>query len=201
MLSNRTASRGAPDSRGTIRVLVPGRERAAESELVVAEPADPEAIAAAPAARHVDLNLDTLPDRHAFEQEAKRHVAYARRHGHPLCVALIAFDVDAEDDSDQWLPHATAAWRDVLRTEDVIGRWSDDEFALVLPNCTTASAVQLCWRLREKTPDEFPFSAGLVALAGGETVRALVARADVCLTQAQAKGPSRTVAEGLVDLD
>ena len=195
------ASRGAPDSRGTIRVLVPGRDPGAEPKVVIAETADPAVIAAGPAARHVDLNLETLPDRHAFEQEARRHVAFARRHGHPLCLALIAFDVDVDEGAEDWLPHAMAAWRDVLRTEDVIGRWSDDEFALVLPNCTTASAVQLCWRLREKTPDEFPFSAGLVALAGGETVRTLVARADVCLTQAQAKGPSRTVAEELVDLD
>jgi len=195
------APRGAADSHGTIRVLVPGRERAPGPEQATVEAVDEEPSAPHPVAHHVELGLETLPGRHAFEQEAKRHVAFARRHGHPLCVALIAFDVDVAEDDDQWLRRATVAWRDVLRTEDVIGRWSEDEFALVLPNCTTASAVQLCWRLREKTPDEFPFSAGLVALSGDETVRALVARADVCLTQAQAKGPSRTVAEGLVDLD
>jgi diguanylate cyclase (GGDEF)-like protein len=195
------APRGDADSHGTIRVLVPGRERATGPEPATVETVDQEPSAPHPVAHHVELGLETLPGRHAFEQEAKRHVAFARRHGHPLCMALIAFDVDVAEESDQWLRHATLAWRDVLRTEDVIGRWSEDEFALVLPNCTTASAVQLCWRLREKTPDEFPFSAGLVALSGDETVRALVARADVCLTQAQAKGPSRTVAEGLVDLD
>jgi len=195
------ASRGAHDSHGTIHVLVPGRERAADLDPVIVETTAPEPSTGSPAAHHVELNLDTLPDRHAFECEAKRHVAFARRNGHPLCVALIAFDVDVEEDSDQWLRRATAAWRDVLRAEDMVGRWSDDEFALVLPNCTPASAVQLCWRLREKTPEGFPFSAGLVSLSGDETLRALVARADVCLTQAQAKGPSRTVAEGLVDLD
>ena len=89
----------------------------------------------------------------------------------------------------------------MLRTEDLIGRWSDDEFALILPNCTPASAVQLCWRLREKTPDGYPFCAGLVALSERDTVKELIARADVCLSQAQSKGPSRTVAEGLVDID
>ena len=147
------APRGAADSHGTIRVLVPGRERATGPEPATVETIDQEPSAPRPVPHHVELSLETLPGRHAFEQEAKRHVAFARRHAHPLCVALIAFDADVTEDSDQWLRHATLAWRDVLRTEDVIGRWSEDEFALVLPNCTTASAVQLCWRLREKTPD------------------------------------------------
>ena len=35
--------------------------------------------------------IDALPDRRSFEEEAVRHVAFARRNGHPLCFALIAF--------------------------------------------------------------------------------------------------------------
>ncbi len=102
---------------------------------------------------------------------------------------------------DEALREATARWREVLRAEDLIGRWGHDEFAILLPNCQTASAVQLCWRLREETPKGRSFSAGLVSYKGTEGLDDLVARADDCLEQAIAKGRDRTVAEGLVDLD
>ena len=82
-----------------------------------------------------------------------------------------------------------------------MGRWGDDEFAIVLVNCSTVSAVQLCWRLREETPEGHSFSAGLVSFEGTETIDDLVERADDCLDQAKTKGQDRTVAEGLVDLD
>lgn len=151
------------------------------------------------------FTLELLPDRRSFEEEAVRHVAFARRNGHPLCFALIAFeelgssaDAAAHDES---LRLATARWREVLRAEDLLGRWGHDEFAIVLPNCQTVSAVQLCWRLREETPKGRSFSAGLVSYQGTEAFDELVARADDCLEQAIAKGRDRTVAEGLVDLD
>jgi PleD family two-component response regulator len=82
-----------------------------------------------------------------------------------------------------------------------MGRWSEDEFAIVLVNCTTVSAVQLCWRLREETPAGHSFSAGLVSFEETEVIEDLVERADDCLAQARAKGRDRTVAEGLVDVD
>jgi diguanylate cyclase len=155
-----------------------------------------------------DHGLEALPSRRAFEEEAARHIAFARRHKHPLCFALVAFDhgsdandADGETVDDEFLHDATARWRHVLRGEDLMGRWAEDEFAILLPNCTTVSAVQLCWRLREKTPEGHSFSAGLVTYQGTETVQGLVGRAADCLTQAKAKGRDRTVAEGLVDLD
>jgi diguanylate cyclase (GGDEF)-like protein len=155
--------------------------------------------------RHPEYSLAVLPDRPAFEEDAIRHVAFARRHGHPLCFALIAFDEPADStaqpDGEQALTDATLRWRDVLRTEDLVGRWGANDFAILLPNCDTASAVQLCWRLREQTPDGLSFSAGLVSYEGTETLDELVERAENCLDQAIAKGRDRTVAEGLVDLD
>jgi diguanylate cyclase (GGDEF)-like protein len=156
----------------------------------------------------IGYSLDSLPDRPAFLTEAARHVAHARRSKHPLCFALVAFDhgtdgdgADAHIAEEAFLTEATARWRDVLRAEDLMGRWGEDEFGIVLVNCTTVSAVQLCWRLREATPDGHSFSAGLVSHGGNETIDDLVERADDCLEQAKAKGKDRTVAEGLVDLD
>ncbi len=107
----------------------------------------------------------------------------------PAGITSIGYSLDALPD------------RATFRAEDLMGRWGEDEFAVVLVNCTTVSAVQLCWRLREETPEGHSFSAGLASYQGTETVDDLVDRADDCLAQARAKGRDRTVAEGLVDLD
>ena len=151
--------------------------------------------------------LTGLPDRRAFEEEAGRQLAFARRQGHTLCFGLLDFDhVNRTDElhgrvsGDRLSEETAARWRGVLRTEDLLGRWRDEQLAILLPNCTTKDAVQFCWRLREEAPGE-AFSAGLVAYHGTETLQELVARADACLGRAKAKGRDRTVAEGLVELD
>jgi diguanylate cyclase (GGDEF)-like protein len=183
-------------------------EPLSDADFAIFESEDGEALALPRAYATGEYSLDALPDRRAFEEEATRHVAFARRNGHPLCFALVAFDGLTEPKTsagpsgeDSLLQTATARWREVLRAEDLLGRWSFREFGIVLPNCNTDSAVQLCWRLREETPAGNSFSAGLVSYQGTETFDDLVARAGGCLDQAIAKGRDRTVAEGLVDLD
>ncbi|MFI5285422.1 MAG: GGDEF domain-containing protein [Candidatus Dormibacteria bacterium] len=184
------------------------REELSEADLAVFGVEDREDMAVQPGIISYGYDLDVLPDRDAFLDEAARHVAHARRSKHPLCFALVAFDHATDDDGangraaeEEFLREATARWREVLRAEDLMGRWDEDEFAIVLVNCTTVSAVQLCWRLREETPAGHSFSAGLVSFEGTEMIEDLVDRADECLAQARAKGRDRTVAEGLVDLD
>jgi diguanylate cyclase (GGDEF)-like protein len=179
-----------------------------EADLAVFGVEDQEDIAIQAGVESIGYSLDALPDRQAFLTEAARHIAHARRSKHPLCFAIVAFDHGTDGvgaaghiAEEAFLTEATARWRDVLRAEDLMGRWDEDEFAIVLVNCTTVSAVQLCWRLREATPEGHSFSAGLVSYQGTETVDDLVERADDCLAQARAKGRDRTVAEGLVDLD
>jgi diguanylate cyclase len=179
-----------------------------EADLAVFGVEDREDIALQSGVESIGYSLHALPDRQAFLTEAARHIAHARRSKHPLCFAIVAFDHGTDGvgaaghlAEEAFLTEATARWRDVLRAEDLMGRWDEDEFAIVLVNCTTVSAVQLCWRLREETPEGHSFSAGLVSYQGTETVDDLVERADDCLAQARAKGPDRTVAEGLVDLD
>ncbi len=188
-----------------MRIAGQRAESLSDEELAIFENEEGAIITPSISAHAEPFTLESLPDRRSFEEEAARHVAFARRNGHPLCFALVAFDeLDKNTDSaahDDALREATARWREVLRAEDLIGRWGHDEFAILLPNCQTASAVQLCWRLREETPKGRSFSAGLVSYRGTESLDDLVARADDCLEQAIAKGRDRTVAEGLVDLD
>jgi diguanylate cyclase len=179
-----------------------------EADLAVFGVEDREDMAMQSGVVAIGYNLASLPDRPTFLIEASRHIAHARRSKHPLCFAIVAFDHGTDGvgavghiAEEAFLTEATARWRDVLRAEDLMGRWDEDEFAIVLVNCTTVSAVQLCWRLREETPEGHSFSAGLVSYQGTETVDDLVERADDCLAQARAKGRDRTVAEGLVDID
>jgi diguanylate cyclase (GGDEF)-like protein len=191
-----------------MRVVNDLRDELSEADLAVFGVEDREDMVPQPGAGSRVFELESLPDRDSFLDEAARHVAHARRSKHPLCFALVAFDHGTDDTGargraaeDEFLREATARWRDVLRAEDLIGRWGEDEFAIVLVNCSTVSAVQLCWRLREETPDGHSFSAGLVSFEGTEVIGDLVDRAGDCLDQAKAKGRDRTVAEGLVDLD
>ena len=200
---------GRPHPRRTMmRSAAENDEPLSDADLAVFESEEGDTLALPGVDGTGGYNLDSLPDRRAFEEEASRHVAFARRNGHPLCFALIAFDGltkpkkgAARAAEAALLRAATVRWREVLRAEDLIGRWAFGEFGIVLPNCNTDSAVQLCWRLREETPAGHSFSAGLVSYEGTETFDDLVERAGDCLEQAIAKGHGRMVAEGLVDLD
>jgi diguanylate cyclase (GGDEF)-like protein len=191
-----------------MRVVNALKDDLSEADLAVFGVEDREEMAMLAGVESSEGSLAALPDRQAFLAEATRHVAHARRSKHPLCFALVAFEhgttgegAEGQAAEEKFLRAATARWRDVLRTEDLMGRWGEDEFAIILVNCSTVSAVQLCWRLRESTPEGHSFSAGLVSYQGTETIDDLVERAGVCLEQATAKGRDRTVAEGLVDLD
>ena len=192
----------------TMRSAAQRDDHLSDADLAVFESEDRAALELPAANGAGEYRIDALPDRRAFEDEAIRHVAFARRNGHPLCFALIAFQGLTEPKAgaghtaeDASLQTATARWREVLRAEDLLGRWGFGEFAILLPNCNTDSAVQLCWRLREETPAGHSFSAGLASYQGSETFDDLLERAGDCLDQAIAKGRDRTVAEGLVDLD
>jgi diguanylate cyclase (GGDEF)-like protein len=191
-----------------MRVVNALKNDLSEADLAVFGAEDREEMAMLAGGVSSESSIAALPDRQQFLAEATRHVAHARRSKHPLCLALVAFvhgtsaeGAEGHAAEEKFLREATARWREVLRTEDLMGRWEEDEFAIILVNCETVSAVQLCWRLREATPEGHSFSAGLVSYQGTETIDDLVERASDCLEQAKAKGRDRTVAEGLVDLD
>lgn len=86
-----------------------------------------------------------------------------------------------------------------LRGLDSIGRLGGEEFAILLVDCDSHSASQLCDRLRARlaAPIELndrgeaisvTFSAGLVALDGGSTRSAMLEAADQALYEAKHSG-------------
>jgi diguanylate cyclase (GGDEF)-like protein len=103
---------------------------------------------------HTDL-LTGLLNRRALSGHLARATAHARRSGEPLSVLMVDLDrfKDTNDRygheaGDQVLCALAECMRDVVRAEDVYGRWGGDEFLMLLPSTDEASAQTVAARLR-----------------------------------------------------
>jgi diguanylate cyclase (GGDEF)-like protein len=139
--------------------------------------------------------LTGLPNRRAWDTHlaetltADQHVTiamldldhfkdYNDTHGHPA--------------GDRLLRETAAAWREELRAGDFVARFGGDEFALLLPNCNAANALEVVERLRLRIPGEETCSAGIAGYEPRMSSEALMARADTALYEAKTAGRDRT---------
>jgi diguanylate cyclase (GGDEF)-like protein/PAS domain S-box-containing protein len=147
---------------------------------------------------HTD-ELTGLPNRRAWEEELRREVARAARHGHPLCVVMLDLDrfKDYNDThghpaGDALLRDVAVAWRTAIRVTDFIARHGGEEFAALLsevrPDEAASSIVE---RLREAVPAGQTCSAGVALWDGAESPEAALARADAALYDAKRAGRNR----------
>jgi len=104
--------------------------------------------------------LTGLRNRRGLEEEARRLVSRARRHGRS--VAALVLDVDhfkAVNDEhghaagDVALRQIAARLRGALRAEDVLGRWGGEEFLALLPDTGALGAAMAAERLRRAVAD------------------------------------------------
>ena len=141
-------------------------------------------------------------------KELERSLRYA----HPL--SLLQFDVD---DFHKQINNCGAATADTLlralaerlldqiRTQDVLARYSDDTFAVLLPETPLDQAIQVAERIRVAIAED-PFelneqatfnvtaSMGVCALSkSNATVAALLRSADEALSSAKKAGKNRVV--------
>jgi diguanylate cyclase (GGDEF)-like protein len=127
-------------------------------------------------ARHLaDLDaLTGLHNRRYFHETLGREVARAQRYGRDL--ALIVFDLDdfkAINDQighlagDAVLAETAERVRDVVRSADIACRVGGDEFAVILPESSTADADQLYHRLRGAVSSRPVGQAGRLFLSAG----------------------------------
>ncbi len=144
--------------------------------------------------------LTGLANRRVWEEQVPVEIARANRGGEPLSLLVIDLDdFKAINDSqghqagDRLLKEVAAAWREVVRPTDLIARFGGDEFVVLLPGCSTATAVQLADRLRAAMPRELTCSVGVVEWSGDDQEQFLE-RADVALYEAKAEGRNRTAA-------
>jgi diguanylate cyclase (GGDEF)-like protein len=144
--------------------------------------------------------LTGLANRRAWQEHLDRELARARRHGEPLCVAIVDLDhfkrfndTHGHQAGDQLLHELAQAWRTQLRASDTLARYGGEEFALLFPASSVEAAVTVLGRVRAATPLSQTCSAGLAAFNDSESTEELVARADAALYEAKAQGRNRTV--------
>lgn len=146
--------------------------------------------------------LTGLVNRRALEPVLERELARCSRLGHPLSVAIIDLDgfkrvndTLGHHAGDRLLVDVTRAWRNALRTPDVLARSGGDEFLLLLPSTSADAAATVLGRLR-RLHDQ-AFSAGVAESGPDASVSTLLRRADAACYRAKQRGRGRTVVADL----
>ena len=139
--------------------------------------------------------LTGLPNRRAWETSLQQ----ALDEDQGIALAMLDFDhfKDFNDTyghpaGDRLLRETAAAWREELRAGDLVARFGGDEFALLLPDCNAANALEVVERLRLRIPSGQSCSAGIATHQPGTPAEALVAQADIALYEAKTAGRDRT---------
>jgi two-component system cell cycle response regulator len=152
--------------------------------------------------------LTGLSNRRAVLTQLGGMVSAARRHGHPLSIAMLDLDhfKRVNDDhghktGDAVLVAATRAVGAHLRAEDQLGRVGGEEFLVLLPDTDADAAQHVAEKLRAEVsradgPVAVTVSVG-VATWDGEAPEDLLHRADEALYAAKAAGRDRVMAATL----
>ncbi|MGH2877720.1 MAG: diguanylate cyclase domain-containing protein [Solirubrobacteraceae bacterium] len=141
--------------------------------------------------------LTGLPNRRAWDAR----LAQAVGEGQEFAVAIIDLDhfkhfndTFGHPAGDELLRDTAAAWREQLRTGDLLARLGGEEFGLLLFDCDVACASDVTERLRGFVTSDQTCSVGLALRRAEEAVDVAVARADRALYDAKAAGRDRACA-------
>ncbi len=145
--------------------------------------------------------------RRRFRELAQRELARVRRHGGT--VSIVAIDVDRFKSINDGYGHVVGdgvlqalarACHQMMREEDVLGRWGGDEFLLLLPDTDDSMAAKVAERMRiaiaqtelpvaAAAPLHFTVSIGVAALTADDAgIDELLIRADKVLYSAKRTG-------------
>lgn len=154
--------------------------------------------------------LTGLNNRRYFDDQLNMEIERSRRSGQPL--SLLLLDIDRfkriNDDhghmiGDRALEALAAELRHQARAGDVVSRFGGEEFVLLMPNTSQASASAMAERLRAATErlrvrhdsDVLSFTISIGVSSGGttneSTPEALLASADKALYAAKEGGRNR----------
>ncbi len=146
--------------------------------------------------------LTGLLNRNGFLTAAIREHAIAQRSGNRMTLAVL--DLDGFKQINDQRGHAVGdtvladlgrAWREHLRTGDILARHGGDEFVLLLPATSPESAVGVLDRLHvEALP--VTWSVGVCEWLPGESLGECIARADAHLYEVKNALRSRTAHAG-----
>ena len=156
-------------------------------------------------------DLTGLPNRSAFLRQLNAEIGRARRYGFSLALALI----DIDDLKGVNARYGEAAGDNVLHTYaheimsqfrgyDLVARYGDDEFAVLLPNTQKDGASHALEKAQRRVAATYiqadghnialpSFSSVLTLYTHGEAPEALLKRADEALAHAKQRGPGQTI--------
>ncbi|MFT3915007.1 MAG: sensor domain-containing diguanylate cyclase [Anaeromyxobacteraceae bacterium] len=152
-------------------------------------------------------------NRRQLYELAEEEVRRAERYWRPLCFAMLDLDhFKLVNDrfghavGDDALKAVAGAIRRSLRATDRLARHGGEEFVVMLPETPLATARGALERIRASVeglrfeargePVRITVSAGVVAWRSGESVDAVLDRADAALYEAKRTGRNRVVASG-----
>jgi len=110
--------------------------------------------------------LTKIFNKFKFDEILTLEISRCKRYKTPL--SILMFDIDlfetindshGSNAGDQLLKELTNIVKPLIRTSDSFARWSNDEFAIILPNTTLESAVVLAEKIRELV-ENHSFKAG-----------------------------------------
>lgn len=145
--------------------------------------------------------LTGLANRRAAEQFLNQQVALVSRYGRTFSV--ISADVDnfkpindtyGHAKGDEVLTGIARILADSVRESDFVARWGGDEFLLVAPDTSAASARQLMKRCREAIDNtlicgiQMSLTFGVAEYRPGDSLDDILARADVQLYGGKREG-------------
>jgi diguanylate cyclase (GGDEF)-like protein len=135
--------------------------------------------------------LTGLPNRRAWDDRVEQAILDDEQ------VAIAIFDLDnfkrfndthGHLAGDSVLRATASAWSEQIREGDLLARLGGEEFGLLLPGCSEATAVDVIERLRSAVTHEQTCSAGLAVQRRTESVESVISRADVALYAAKRDG-------------
>jgi diguanylate cyclase (GGDEF)-like protein len=153
--------------------------------------------------------LTQIANRGCFNQTLQRWLNHD-----DVVVSMILCDVDffkpyndtyGHQSGDTCLRQVAKAMRGAVRTIDLVARYGGEEFAVILPNTSTAIALEIAERVREsvsdlkiphsgsKVCDHVTLSCGVSTLTLGlpRSAETLIKSADLALYQSKSSGRNR----------
>lgn len=132
--------------------------------------------------------------------------ALIKRNAQKNAVSVILLDIDhfksvndtfGHDVGDMVIQSVAEILRDVVRGDDVAGRWGGEEFLCILPGADINDALIVAERIRARVerqinvPRQITISAGIASNFRGEKLNAIIKRADEALYVSKNDGRNR----------
>lgn len=148
--------------------------------------------------------LTQLFNRHALREFSKKYFSEATRFNRPLTMAVMDIDgfkgindTHGHENADKLLAELGRWLKRFVHNEDMVARWSGDEFIFLLPDCDNGEAIALMTRLQKRLIQFKPGNIPLTVSIGTATVHSknnkhnlnsLFALADGAMYQAKIAG-------------